>query len=164
MSEVLTVQSLAGEAFGWFETALRSDGETRFSRLKDGAPEWVSDLVFEGHGHGELMPDDWRYETICDACEAISECDDDPDDLAAEFADNAVDTYNGERLAWLASHLSRVSYCDDAAEEFGGGDGETDMMTRIAWGQYAEASEVFGLVVQALRARLEALGDEDGES
>lgn len=64
-----TVQQLAAEAYGCFETAERQDGET-FWRLKDGSPEWVTDLVL--NAHGDFLPDDWRYACIGAALEQKS--------------------------------------------------------------------------------------------
>ncbi len=52
-----------------------------------------------------------------------------------------------DRLAWLASDSSRAGYCDEAAAEFGQ---SGDIVDMIALGQYAEAEEVYGLVLQAL--------------
>ena len=39
------VQELAGCAAGWFETATRSDGGLEYTRTRDGAPDWVVDIV-----------------------------------------------------------------------------------------------------------------------
>ena len=109
-----TIQTLAAEAGACFETATRSRvvggsgelEEDRYVRVKDGSPEWVTELVHAAHD--DMLPDDWRYEKIADALEYIAEVDD-PDD-SGEFADQAVDIYTGARLAWLASHLSRPGY------------------------------------------------------
>src|SRR6266516_1712460 len=114
-AETTTLESLAREAAGWFETAERPDGES-FTRTKDGTPEWVTDLVREAHGD-DFLPDDWRYATISDALNFLAD-DGDPDD-AGEFADQAVDVYTGARFAWLASNLNRAGYVDEAVAEFG---------------------------------------------
>src|SRR3990167_9583561 len=150
MQAVETIQTKAAEAYGWFERAMRGeedDAETYY-RLRDGRPEWVYDLVYAGHGEGEMFPDDWRYECIHSALEAISEADI-PEDVSSEFADNQVDAYNGERLARLASNSLRVYYCDDAAQVLEAA-ADADMLYRIALGQYAEASEVCGQVLAFL--------------
>ena len=55
MTDTQTLQERAGEAAAWFETAERPP----FVRVKNGAPEWIMDLV--RHAHGDLLPDDWRY-------------------------------------------------------------------------------------------------------
>lgn len=155
------IQALAQEAYDWFERAQRppdstgTEGES-FYRLKEGRPEWVYDLVREAHG--EFLPDDWRYDCIHSALIAIAD-DGDPEDGLHEFADGQVDVYNAARVAWLDSSLYRGAYCDEAAQEFGAeGQGVYEM---IGLGQFAEASEVYSLVLQQLEARAEEVEDED---
>ncbi len=144
----VTVEALAAEACSWFEFATRSDGES-YDRLKDGRPDWVQELVFDAHG--DFMPDDWRYSCIRSALEFISEGGDDE----GEFADAEVDVYTGARLQWLSSSLLRLSYCDQAADEYGldSASESTDLADRIGMGQYVEACEVFGLVMKSLESR-----------
>ena len=91
----MTIQKTAADAASYFETALRADGaniagdsNTVYVRLKDGAPEWVTDLVHDAHG--DMLPDDWRYSVIQDALETIADSDD-PEDASGEFADSQVD-------------------------------------------------------------------------
>ena len=165
MAETATVQALAGEAYSWFETARRATGDTetgpreegeRYTRCKDGAPEWVTELVHDAHG--DFLPDDWRYDAICSALEFISETDD-PEDGASEWADSNVDVYTGARLAWLASNLNRAGYCVDAAGEYGSS--ATDIVAMIGQGQYAESREVFYAVLSALEERAEATEAEE---
>jgi hypothetical protein len=121
-----------------------------FARLRDDSPEWMRDVIREAHGT-DMLPDDWRYETIMYAAEAIAEQDDSDDD-AHDFADGRVGYHSRERLEWLASHINRANYCDDAVAEglfvFGEGCGIVDL---IGAGQYEEASEIF----HGLRAALE---------
>lgn len=150
-STTQTIGELAGEAFDQFETAKRPDGD-EFTRTKDGAPEWLRDLVREAHG--EFLPDDWRYEAIRAALGAIhdagAETADDLDDLAHEFADGHVDVYNHARLKWVSSHLARASYVDRAREELGAPD--ADLFDQLGLGQYQEALEVFASVRQSLES------------
>lgn len=156
-----TIAELAGEAYGHFET--RERGDEKIIALKDGAPQWVRDLVRKAHG--DFLPDDWRYASIRSALGAIHDADatdeDALDDLSAEWADGNVDVYNAARTAWLASNLNRAAYCDDAAAEFGGDD--RNVMDLIGLGQYMESSEVFASVAGSLRERLEELELEAGE-
>lgn len=152
MTKTRTIQEVASEAAGWFEGARREDDST-FVRTRDGAPEWVTHLVREAHG--DFLPDDWRYSVLRDALFVIEESGDD-DDARTEFLDGCVDVYTSDRIAWLATHLYRVSYCDEAAEE-GLVAQDAGIVERIGAGQYMEASEVFGLVLAFLeRASKEA--------
>lgn len=166
MSDSAGVQGLAREAASWFEVARRATGDTetgpredgeRYVRTRDGRPEWVQDLAFAAHG--EFLPDDWRYATISAALEFISESGD-PEEDSSEFADGAVDIYTGALLTWLSSNLTRVSYCDEAASEFGG-EGGPDIVSAIGLGQYYEAAEVYGLVLQFLEARVDEFADSE---
>lgn len=146
-----SVRRLAEEAYKCFETAQR-DGTTeedRYVRIKDGSPEWVTDLAREAHG--AMFPDDWRYACIVSALECISESDD-PDDARHEWADGEVYVDNGARLAWLASHGARADYCDEAVESTYAVGDRPGIIEAIGAGQYEEASEVFGLVLDYLHA------------
>ena len=152
------LQKLAGEAFDWFETAYRGDDpEQPFVRTKDDAPEWLKDLVREAHG--EMFPDDWRYDTIHNACGAIHDASEGSytGDVGAEFADSAVDVYNNSRFAWLGSNINRQFYVDDAVKEFGF-DPERGVSDAVGLGQYQEATEIFYSVATSLGELLE---DED---
>ena len=144
--QATSIQDKARAASEWFELATRDD-DSSYVRTKDGAPEWVTEIVYDAHG--DLLPDDWRYEVIRDAFEFIAEADD-PDDGEGEFADSAVDVYTGARFAWLSSHLSRQGYVDEAADEFGSREAGHSIADEIGLGQYMEAREVYGLVMQGL--------------
>jgi hypothetical protein len=165
-ASTITISSLADEAYALFQRRERDNGES-FTSLKDTAPEWLHDLVREAHG--EFLPDDWRYDAIRSALGDIgdsgAETADDLDDVAHEFADGNVDTYNAARIAWLASHLSRAGYCDDAAQEFGFEvTQERGIFDLIGLGQYRESEEIFQSVRESLEARLEEMQDADEES
>lgn len=141
-----TIETVASEASAWFERRKRDDGE-QFVTLKDGAPEWVRDMVYDAHG--VFGPDDWRYRCIEYAVYHIAETGDED---SGEFADSFVDVYTMTRFAWLASNLNRMSYVDDAVSEFGY-DADQGIVGMVGLGQYMEASEVYGLVWGALDAR-----------
>ena len=147
----MTIQELAGSATDPMTTQQRGD-ETITVRTDD-APAWVADVIQEAHG--DMFPDDYRYETIRDAFETIAADDDDPEDSAAEFADN-TDVYNSDLLAWVGSHGDRAGYVDEAIGEFGPA---RDFYHGLMMGQYAERSEVYGLVLQAL----ERIADDSEE-
>lgn len=153
----LSVQELAKLVAQCFDYATRGNTgnyEDRFVRITEGSPVWVREMVREAHG--DMLPDDWKYACVSAACEWIHdtlEAGGDAEDARGEFAESQVDVYNGQRLAWLASHSERVSYTDWAVEEFGRNDPAMGVLGDIAMGQYAEASEVYGIVLQFLEAR-----------
>jgi hypothetical protein len=138
------VQQLAREANGY----LKRDTARDILVPADGAPQWLTDLCH--HAHGDMMPDDWKYEFIQDALAAIEDgADEDRIDLDALYP------YTADRLDWLASHLDRPGYCDEAVAEAGGPPGE--ILAFVAWGMDREIREVFELV----RAKLEEIAGEE---
>lgn len=166
----LPIVVTAKEAYRFFETARRATGDTatgpredgeRYTRLKDGAPEWVTEMVREAHRSGEtlMLPDDIRYEMIREAVGYIVDCgnDGDLDDLESTFADEGS-VYTADQLAWLASRIDRYAYCDEWAEEYDY-QGEDPQMSRdshpsvlalIRGGIYMERREVFASVRRSL--------------
>ncbi len=136
-----------------FERKTRNDG-SEYVSLKDGSPEWMTDVSHEAHkdgsagiggehGTGAMMPDDWRYDFIEDACDALSEAEnaDEADEHLHEYI-----TYH-DHNRWLASRNDRSGYCDEAREELGEAG---DMDAQISQGLHYEQREVLGLVRAAL--------------
>ena len=144
-----TVQNLAGEALSYFTTAHRADG-TPFWLLTDNAPEWVRDLCHKAHGN--MMPDDWRYNFVVSALNAL-------DDGDAEPGEPSV--YTHELTGWLHSRTDRYAYVDDAVEEYGAAVG---IIGAITMGYAAEMREVFDILHAELDERAEELvTDEETE-
>lgn len=128
-------------------------------------PPWVRDLCHAAHTDadgGDMTPDDWRYEMIVEALDIIADAAD--EDEAMERADEAeAPVYNAERLRWLASHLWRPSYCDEAAAEYGI-EADTSTLDRIALGYLYEWRNVFGSVLGSCRAEAEAREEAETEA
>ena len=116
-------------AINWFITAgtlraaftrdKRDDGST-FWCLTDRADQddlidWLRDL------HDDELPNDWRYETIVNICEALTYEGDlsnaDPGELSVGIANNLTDIYNHSLFQWYADIPSRVAYIDDAQSD-----------------------------------------------
>lgn len=125
-------------------------GEKRIVTISDNVPPWVTDMCRQAHG--DMMPDDWRFEFIENALAAIENDDEDFPDIDSLYP------YTHDRLAWLSSRLDRYSYCDQAAKELGAATGS--IMNAIAQGMYFEMSEVKGL----LEAYLSELCKDDPDS
>lgn len=137
----ITTGQEAAQAMGdAFIISERDNGE-KFYHLRDGSPEWMTDVCRKAHG--EMFPDDWRYQFISDAVDILAESDD-WDEARDEVE---ADIYTSQLTAWLASRTGRYSYCDQYVEEMGA-DGDT--LARISGGQWMERCEVFGLVAEAL--------------
>jgi hypothetical protein len=141
----MNIQELARQYADWFETATRSD-DTDFIRLKT-EDDNIHQLI--RNAHGDMMPDDFKYQFIHEALEAIAETDD-IDDVCLE-----PDIYNRDLLKWVSSNLNRPNYVDEAVEELG----YKDLFNSLAIGQIREKDEV----LYSVRASLEALceGFED---
>jgi hypothetical protein len=144
------VQQLAAEASAF----LRRDPHRDILLPADDAPGWFTELC--RHAHGAMMPDDWRYEFIQDALGALADgADEDRLDLDTLYP------YTADRLGWLASHLDRPGYCDEAAEEMGGP--PADILAFVAWGMDRELREVYELIRGRLEDQAEEQEDEDAE-
>lgn len=152
----MTIQELAQEWLDWFEVGKRDDGKT-FFYLKDGAPEELHKMVRKVHG--DMLPDDYKYEYIVGALEAIADYDGDEDDIEELADDLEADCYDSDLLEWLNSHSIRTWYVDKAVEEMGHGEG---VMNDIAMGQVEEEREVFFTVLEDLRENLEEDDEEWG--
>jgi len=119
------------QQINWFESAgtlraaftqdKRQDGST-FWCLTEQAHQndedltpWLMDL------HDEELPNDWRYKTVVDICNALMDEDDlsnaDPGELSVAIANNLTDIYTHSLFQWYADNPSRVAYIDDAQSD-----------------------------------------------
>lgn len=153
-----TIQEAAAALFNAFVSDKRHVTGDKFYKLADGSPEWMTDAVHAAHG--DMMPDDWRYQFILKVASAIADLDDgnpdddrDIDDLRHEAVDGAVSVYTSDLTAWLASHVERVGYCDEAFSEGLASIG-TGAIGLLQAGQYAEIDEVWGQLVAALEGEV----------
>lgn len=152
----------AKELAASFVTATRADG-SGFIRCADTAPEWVREAARDAHA--DMLPDDTRYSMISEVADAIAEAverAEDLDDARHERIDAMVPVYNRERVEWLASHLSRACYVDEARREFGT-EGQ-DLFDQLAAGIYAEYSEIWNALVDAITSRADELETEADEA
>ena len=141
----MTQAQLAETAHQAFETKTRDDG-TKFTYLKDSAPQWLKDALPDIHGT-DVMPNDWRYEKIAHIFECLSRYDPDQwEDALAEIADNLTDVYYGELTEWLnAAPIIRLDMVDEAQSEYG----PCETYRAI---QHAQWYELYGMASEALRA------------
>lgn len=151
-----TIRELASQLYDAFETKTRDNGDS-FVCLKNGSPEWMTDVCRAAHDGGNMMPDDFRYSLIKESAGAIHDAGDstDLDDAYAEFSD-AVEVYTSRLCAWAASHSYRSGYCDDAMVEYGKPESLSQL---LMWGQAIERRDVFESVLSSLRG----LADDQDE-
>jgi hypothetical protein len=147
MDATIDIHEYAREAAGYFTTSRRETNGHEYVHLRDDTPEWVRQVVYQAHGAGDILPDDWRYQTIRNALDWLTDEDSDPDEDAGEWSEGQVDTSTHMLARWLGSHSARASYCDEYLSQFD----PDGVMSAIAGGQYLEAGEVWSLVVDALR-------------
>lgn len=129
-----TIQDIAREARSYYILDTRNNG-FKFWAAPD-CPKWIHDMNM--HAHEEMMPDDYRYEFIVDALEALMEFADEdyPEEyLREEYRDHAL-------IEWLGSHAARPGYVDESGTEIG----YSDIMASILAGYHREQIEVLDLV------------------
>jgi hypothetical protein len=147
----MTKEQVAKDFAEAFEIATRTNGET-FYRLKDGSPKWMTDAVWAAHNRGDMLPDDTRYAMIAEVADVLANTDPDNWSDTHEDLDGLVDPYNGALLKWVASHLSRAVYVDEAISEYGW---PGDLFKALAQGQYVEYTEIAASLVASLSDQFE---------
>jgi len=133
----LTVQEKATIALDWFEMDTREDG-SHYWRRCSGAPEPARDLAHAAHGDGLILPDDYRYQFMIDALDALSEAEDEDDAYMLLEAD----VYTRDLTEWLNSSPLRVYYLGEAMDVYADGDG----FQVLACAQLEEKQEVLYMV------------------
>lgn len=157
-----TVVELAEEMSRAFVGATRSDG-SEFRKLRDGAPEWMTDVIHAGHADGTqggMLPDDHRYAMVEAVCDAIAELSEDAgeDEIRAAVDEIEAPIYTHELTGWLHSRADRSGYCDEAESEFGRAE---DMNQRLTLGYLQELRECGQAVLNALAERSEETESAD---
>lgn len=138
----MTIQKSANEALEFLVTKTRSNGDS-FICFRDDAPQWTREMAHKAHG--DMLPDDFRYEFIESALTAIA----DHNDLDDARDSIEADIYTSELTRWLDSRNDRLEYVNDATKEFGHAE-NLDM--DLAMGQLLERQEVFSLIVEYLES------------
>lgn len=149
----MNIQELAQEVLKQFQTKTRDEGQS-FVSLKDDHPEWMQDLCREAHG--DMLPDDNRYEMIQEALQAIADSDEDAD-LSDVMHEIEADFRNADLLAWVSSSLSRAGYVNEAVEQGYADVSNFDLFRTLQAGQIMEKNEVFASIQNSLEERLSDL-------
>jgi hypothetical protein len=125
----------------------RTNGDIFFTHASDG--DDLMSVIHAGHDDQNILPDDYRYQFIKDALDAIAETDD--IESAMESACDP-DVYSRELTGWLHSSVGRLEYVTEAVKSFGADTG----FQILANAQYLERQEVFYQVISALKKLVES--------
>lgn len=145
----ITIADLAAETAGRFVVKTRDNGDRFYTIAEDKQEDWIQELCMEAHG--DMMPDDWRYEMIHGALEAIAGAGDDYDDAEDHLPEAPIMTH--DLSAYRISHGYRLAGVDEAMSDF---DLES-VDQAIAWAYHVEQREVLESVRQSLQDRLDEL-------
>ena len=126
-------------------TTFERNEETNY-KLKDTAPEFMTDIVREVHGR--LMPDDFTYNTIYGVVSCLEDykVDSTDSDHSSEIIDSLIDVYTHNLKQWFNKFSE---YCDDAQAE-GLVSEDSSMSDRMMAGQYQHISEIYYSVVKEI--------------
>lgn len=149
-----SIVELAREMSPMFEWRKRENGDD-YVVLKDGHPEWMTDIIRKAHDNGELLPNDTTYRFIEAAIDTIADCEDDAsyDDIGDRLCDIESDVYTSDLTEWLHASNYHVDYLTQAAEEYG----ITDGFQLLAAAQGIHRREVAYAVMAALGEMAEEL-------
>lgn len=133
-----SIQELAENYLSMFELKTRKNGDKYYCVKDDCKNDELTDVIRTAHG--DMMPDDYKYQFIHDALELISESND-LDDINIES-----DCYTSDLLKWVSSNLNRINYFDKAMTEY-----ECICFVDIlSTAQKIERDEVLQSVIQSL--------------
>jgi len=154
-----TIVELASQAYKALEIETRIDSK-EFYKLKDSAPDWMTDLLRAAHGG--MMPNDWRYRFIHSALANIADADDESSrdgllDCVSEWADGDLSIYNIDLIAWLESDLTRGDYVNEGMANSGKPD---NIWQALRGGQYEEIYETYSLIIDFLAERIAEMKEE----
>jgi len=149
-----TAQDVAQELYESFETRKRPDESTFITLTEEAqrANDWRMDAARAAHG--DMLPDDYRYQWALEAAEGYS--DREPHEWDSVNDEIEADVYTHDLTKWLHSHDSRTGYMDEAMGKFG----FTDTNAALACAQYLEIREVYWTIRQAIEDEADERGTE----
>ena len=143
-----------------FVSKQRDNGE-RFYCLSDSAPDWCSTAVMLAHDNE--LPNDSRYELIRDAAVALADqhCDsaEEAEESLWELSCDLLPSSSSELLQWFADRSSRLSDCDDAAEENGCSLSSVTELLELGHRRASEA--VLSILISEIEENRESLFNPD---
>ncbi len=151
-SDSTSIQKLASDLSGALETKKRNDG-AEFVCLKDGSPQWMTDVIHEAHG--DKLPDDTVYAFIEKCADALADASEDAE-LSDVILEIEPDPYTASLTSWLNSRADHVYYLTEVLEESGG---ITDGFQLLAVAQQKQIHEVGYALISALENAAEQIED-----
>jgi hypothetical protein len=147
------LMALCSELSSRFENKKRDNGDV-FIVLggpEDQIRESASSALMAAHS--DELPNDWRYEVCSLACDAISEAEEAEDlsEIINEVAENVTTVYNSLLFSWYAENSTRISYAEEAREEFGPSE---EVLGDLHLGQYLAAKETAQTFINSLVSSL----------
>lgn len=149
-----------------FEVAERDDGSD-FTRLKDGSPEWMKDLVYQVHKDLQMgLPDDYVYHWVAMTASIASDehdCDEmfweNPQCFTVDLADGMLSIGSNELERWMSSHPSRPNYVNQYGAP--NPDETFDVHVSMRQGQFYEILAVVQSTLRGIMEQTEEQNDED---
>jgi hypothetical protein len=145
--------ALCSELSSRFKNKRRDNGNVFI--VLEGPEDEIRELASSAlmSAHSEELPNDWRYEACSLACDAISEAEEGGDlsEIINEVAENATTVYNSQLFSWYGENSTRLSYAEEAREEFGPSE---EMLGDLHMGQYLAARETAQIFIDSLASSL----------
>jgi hypothetical protein len=145
------IQELASQLSEALERKSRTNGD-EFVCLKDGSPQWMTDVVRSVHG--DKLPDDAVHAFISRCADALAESDD--EDASGAIYQIEPDAYTHNLTAWLHARADHVYYLSEVLEE----STPTDGFQLLAMAQQRQIVEVGQALIAGLQEHLDTLTDE----
>jgi hypothetical protein len=146
----MDIEQLAQKYLDFFERKKRESTGKYFYCMKENRPEELHDLVYEIHNNYDLLPNDWIYEVICEAFEAVTD--------GTEYLD--ADVYTNDLLEWSKNGYAQ-SEIAEAIEEFD--KGYKDLSGLISYAQSNVKNYILSVVTVFLEDRLEEIEESELE-
>jgi hypothetical protein len=147
------LKALCSELSSRFENKKRDNGDVFI--VLEGPEDQIRESASSALrlAHSDELPNDWRYEVCSLACDAIAEAEeaDELSEIINEVAENATTVYNSQLFSWYAENSTRLSYAEEAREEFGPSD---ELLGDLHLGQYLAARETAQSFIDSLASSL----------
>lgn len=138
----MDINEKAQALYDALETKTRDNGD-KFVSLKDGSPEWMTQVIREIHG--DKLPDDTTYEFIERCARAIEDVD--AGEMQDAISEIEPDCYTNDLTGWLHARADHVYYLTQALEDYGPFD---DGFKLLATAQKMHIDEIGSALIAAL--------------